>query len=249
MLFPPAALALVSNNAIPGDATYPIKRGLENVIYSVASINSTTKAWFAKARSDRRFQEIKILITQGKKTSETLSELVEQTQVAASQIEKIADSVEKEKFISQLSDSITKYNQGLSQISESPASLSNPILSPSSVPSPAIIPTVSLKPQPLISSKPTPISNQTSTPTPNSSSSPSPSSTPSPSPIGQNDIDKTRDQLDKIKEKLEQQKQKQKEDHDKRQERQNKEDKDKKDKQDKQDKDKNDDKSSKKGRN
>jgi len=27
VLFPPAALALVSNNAVPGDATYPIKSG------------------------------------------------------------------------------------------------------------------------------------------------------------------------------------------------------------------------------
>ena len=32
VLFPPAALALVSNNAVPGDATYPIKRALEVAI-------------------------------------------------------------------------------------------------------------------------------------------------------------------------------------------------------------------------
>ena len=32
VLFPPAALALVSNNAVPGDATYPIKSGEKNQI-------------------------------------------------------------------------------------------------------------------------------------------------------------------------------------------------------------------------
>ena len=237
ILFPPAALAIISNNAVTGDATYPVKRGLENVIYSVASRNSTTKAWFAKARSDRRFQEINILITQGKKAKEILNELVEQTQIAANQIDKIPNPVEKEKFISQLSDSITKYDQGLSQISQLP--VFSPAPSPSS--SPLASPISSFQPQP--STLPIP----TSTPTPIPS-------TPTPSPSRQNDIDKTRDQLDKIKEQLEKQKQKhgvkkedkEKEDNDKRQK---KEQDDKKDKQDKQDKqDKNDDGSSKKGK-
>lgn len=117
VLFPPATLAVVSNNAIPGDTTYPIKRGLEDVIFAVASLNPATKAWFAAARSDRRFTEVSALVAQGKKASETLNELVEQTQIAAIQIDKVSDPIQKEKLIKQLADSIYKYDVGLSQIS------------------------------------------------------------------------------------------------------------------------------------
>lgn len=118
VLSPPAVLAVVSNNAVPGDATYPIKRGMEDAIYAVASLNPVTKAWFAKARSDRRFKEITVLLTQGKKASQTLDELVKQTQTAADQIDKVSDSTQKAKLISQLSDSISKYNEGLAQTSK-----------------------------------------------------------------------------------------------------------------------------------
>ena len=47
VLFPPASLALISNNAVPGDSIYPIKRFLEDGIYAVASITPGTKAWFS----------------------------------------------------------------------------------------------------------------------------------------------------------------------------------------------------------
>lgn len=119
VLFPPAALAVISNNAVPGDTTYPIKRILEDGIYAIASLNPTTKAWFAAARSDRRFKEVEVLATSGKQASQTLNELVEQTQVAASQLEQVKDPAEKEKLKQQLVESIKKYDQGLKQISSS----------------------------------------------------------------------------------------------------------------------------------
>lgn len=117
VLFPPAALAVISNNAIPGDATYPIKRSLEDIIFTFASLNPTTKAWFAAARSDRRFKELKTLVAQGKKSSETLNELVEQTEVAASQLAQVINPTERAKLIDELSQSIEKYDQGLQQFS------------------------------------------------------------------------------------------------------------------------------------
>ena len=61
VLFPPAALITVSQGAVQGDATYPIKRILEDGIFAVASLNSVSKAWFAAARSDRRFKEFTTL--------------------------------------------------------------------------------------------------------------------------------------------------------------------------------------------
>ena len=148
VLFPPAALAVVSNNAVPGDSTYPIKRGLEDVIYAVASLNPNTKALFAKARSDRRFQEITTLLTQGKDASKTLNELVEQTRAAANQIDQVSDLTQRAKLTSQLSDSITKYDQGLSQVSQLRPQAS-PAVQPSALTqTPAPAPSIVLSPMP-----------------------------------------------------------------------------------------------------
>lgn len=149
VLSPPAALAVVSNNAVPGDATYPIKRGMEDAIYTVASLNPVTKAWFAKARSDRRFQEITVLLTQGKKASQTLDELVKQTQTAADQIDKVSDSTQKAKLINQLSDSISKYNEGLAQTSKT-----KPVTAPSVNTTP--VPTLAPRSTPLVFPSPLP---------------------------------------------------------------------------------------------
>lgn len=148
VFFPPAALAVVSNNAVPGDSTYPIKRGLEDVIYAVASLNPNTKALFAKARSDRRFQEITVLLTQGKQVSKTLNELLEQTRAAADQIDRVSNLTQKGKLISQLSDSITKYDQGLSQVPQ-PRPQASPTVQPS-------VSTQTPTPAPSIAPNPTP---------------------------------------------------------------------------------------------
>lgn len=118
ILFPPAVLAVLSNNAVPGDGTYPIKRSLEDGIYAIASLNPTSKAWFSAARSDRRFKEFSTLLAQGKSASNTLNELVIQTDIAAEQIKKIDDPIRKQELISQLSNSIEKYDLGLQKVSE-----------------------------------------------------------------------------------------------------------------------------------
>ena len=181
VLFPPAALALVSNNAVPGDATYPIKRGLENIIYAVASLNPNTKAMFAKARSDRRFQEITVLLTQGKQTKQTLNELVEQTQTAADQINQVSNPNDKKQLIKQLSDSIVKYDQGLSKVPRTKPKISVPV--------PSVSPLVTL-----------------STAVPKPVVTPGPTTTPAPNPPN-TEIDKTLEELERIRRELELQRQ------------------------------------------
>lgn len=222
VLFPPAALALVSNNAVPGDATYPIKRILEDGIFAVASLNPTTKAWFAAARSDRRFKEFTTLVAQGKKSGETLNELVEQTQVAASQIAQVKDEGQKEKLIQQLSDSIKKYDQGLQQASSpvpanpAPAVQATPIPQATTVPVPQPKQTSLPVVQPTTKSAPTPQPTLAPTAVPIPIPTPHPTSTPVPPPPSQNDdrqkqIDDARKQLDEIRKRLEEAQRKQRE--------------------------------------
>lgn len=147
LLFPPASLALISNNAVPGDATYPVKRGLEDVIYAMASLNPTTRAWFASARSDRRFEEIKILVTSGRSAKDSLQELILQTDIAVKQIQKVEDPQKKKELIANLQESIEKYDQGLTQIQKSyekyqpqPTAAPVPISVTSPTPSPVVSP-------------------------------------------------------------------------------------------------------------
>ncbi|MBU1000332.1 hypothetical protein KKE78_02985 [Patescibacteria group bacterium] len=158
-LFPPAVLAVVSNNAVPGEFTYPIKRGLEDVIYAIASLNPNTKALFAKARSDRRFQEITVLLTQGKEVSKVLNELIEQTQAAANEISKVKNPAEEEKLISQLLESITKYDAGLAQVRQTEHQSNNQPTTPASL-SPTAAPLLSPAPTPQASVPPVPGSGE-----------------------------------------------------------------------------------------
>ena len=201
LLFPPSALALISNNAVPGDTIYPLKRVLENGIIVLASVNPTTKAWFATARSDRRFEEYEILVGQGKSTDESLNELVAQADVAASQIAEVSDSTQKATLIEKLSGSLEKYDSTLKQLSEAPTSTPQNNTS-TSVVSTSPRPTNSISPGPSAtgvtvipsatpgfksplpsSSAPSPIVVQPTKPTsvPASSVVPSPSSVPAPS--------------------------------------------------------------------
>lgn len=214
VLSPPAVLAVVSNSAVPGDLTYPIKRGLEDVIYAVASLNPTTKAWFAGARSDKRFEEVTTLLAKGKSADRTLQELVEQTQVAALQINQISDPVQKDKMVRQLSDSITKYDVGLAQISQKSTQppvivVEQPSLAPSA---PAVSALPVSAPQDSIEPRETEMPKSLIQDSPPSPAGVSPSVVPQPvmTPVitqqssVNSDIDRVREELGRIKDELKQ---------------------------------------------
>lgn len=239
VLFPPATLAVISNNAVPGDATYPIKRGLENIIYAAASLNSTTKAWFAAARSDRRFKELGVLITRGKKVGGTLNELVEQTQIAADQISQISDQSQREGLVQQLSRSIQKYDQALQQFSltssqppasqptitvtplpqsqnlpklNSPSAVapsSRPISRPIFTPTPAPPELATQPPQPTV----TPGSSQTAIPSVQPNTTPTTHRNEEDDKQKEKEIEEARKRLEEIKNRLEEQQRKQEEGH------------------------------------
>lgn len=213
LLFPPAVLAIISQNAIPGDSTYLVKRKLEDGILLFASITPTTKAWFSIERSSRRYKEATTLLSHGDVASNTLNELVDQTTIAAKQISQVQNVAKKQELINQLSNSIKQYDQGLSNIQ--PSAISPIATTPTNPPTP--VPTI----VPIATSTPTP----TPTPTPSVSPSvtpsiipttaPTPQATPLPvtssRPVNQ-EIDNTRKELEKVAKFLEEENKKLKQD-------------------------------------
>lgn len=112
-LFPPAVLAMISQNALPGDFRYPIKRKLEDGILLLASLNPTSRAWFAVSRSNTRFKEATGLLNKGQNASEVLTELILQTDSAFQELDQVSDIGQKSDLAGKLSDSITQYDKGL----------------------------------------------------------------------------------------------------------------------------------------
>ena len=184
VLFPPAALALMSNNAVPGDRTYPIKRGLENIIYAVASITPTTKAWFSAARSDRRFDELSTLFNQKKSTSQTIIELVSQTRTAATQIKSLDNGQQKKDLQSNLQASTQKYVEKLKEYSQTANSTEQLAVNPTPTPIPTVAtPTPTQNPTPRPTPTPTPRPGATATPTPTATPVPTATPTPTATPV------------------------------------------------------------------
>lgn len=119
VLFVPTTLILASQNAVPGDSTYPVKRKMEDVITAVLSLNPVTKTYFKTDLSKRRFKEAVALLSRGDKNSTaSLSELVSQTQSATSSINEISDAGFQKRFTDDLIKQIDDYNKSLSQIEQ-----------------------------------------------------------------------------------------------------------------------------------
>lgn len=127
MLFPPAALAYISQNSLPGDRLYPVKRGLEDGVLMIASISPVTKAFFAVSYSQRRYKETTGLLSNGsnEEISQSLNNLILQTALAANQIKLVSNPAQRRELIVNLSSQIQVYNQGLNsaktQLTEKPS--------------------------------------------------------------------------------------------------------------------------------
>lgn len=113
LLFPPSVLAMISQNAVPGDTTYPIKRKLEDVILVLANMTPQTRAWFSVALAQRRYSETVALLNKGQSAGGSLNELVSQIGIASNEINQIESQNQKAKLIADLSDSLTEYDSGL----------------------------------------------------------------------------------------------------------------------------------------
>ena|SRR3989344_3002086 len=216
VLFPPAALITVSQGAVQGDATYPIKRWLEGQVLFLASFNPTTRALYAVAQANRRYEESAKLLSMGNDAGSTLEELVTQSNIAAGDINKVSNEDRKVQLIGDLTSSITKYDQGLA---EAQAQITRTSGVGSSQPLATSQPAATALPG---SSQPKPSSAEgTSTPTPSpvNQQTPAPSKTSKPTPKPetpsdeearrkQQEIEQARKELEELKKKLEEEKKK-----------------------------------------
>lgn len=115
VLMVPAGLIMISQDAAKGDWNYPIKRGIEDVILSAVSLNPYSKAYFAVALANRRYDETEKLLASGGNADVSLKELVSQTSSASDDINKISSSQQRANLIADLKASIQKYDKGLAQ--------------------------------------------------------------------------------------------------------------------------------------
>lgn len=205
VLLPPAALAYISNDAIPTDKIrYPIKRKLEEGILLIASLNPKTKALFQVDRSQRRYKETKTLISKNRSLPrESIRELILQTKQTSNEINDLSNVDEKKELQSKLSDSIKEIKSGLhasekylttSSLTQVPANANDPqaqvspsptVMSYSTPATPGVTPAATPRVTPLAATPPaTPRPTPGVTPTATARATPvaTPRSTPQATP-------------------------------------------------------------------
>lgn len=162
VLMVPTVLILASQNAIPGDSTYLIKRKLEDGIIVVASLHPSTRAMFHVGFSQRRFKEAVAVIKKGGKGYESLDELVSQTRTAATSVKNLSDKEAKKQLAADLSKQIEEYDKIIAQLGRNKAAVRNQVVvkaSPTAIPTATPIPPLGLSPVPTVgqtASVPTP---------------------------------------------------------------------------------------------
>lgn len=126
VLTPLVFIVLLSQNAIPGDFLYPVKRGVETTVLAAASINPSTKAAFSTTINDTRFNEAqKLLLAQA--DTAPLTDLVSQVQSTQVSIANVSDPVQQQaltvKAIAQIDSYQAKLNNTVAQVQQSSQSL------------------------------------------------------------------------------------------------------------------------------
>lgn len=193
VLLLPTGLVFASQDAVPGDRTYPIKRSLENVIVTLVSLHPSTRAFFKADMAGRRYKEAVALVKRGDvNSSNSLIELVTQTEVAAEDIGQIKDPKIKQELVDNLSKQIVEYKTGLAKL-ENQSPPAAPVLQPTSVPVAQPEAQQSVPPQPTVPVQQPPPASQQPFVTP-------PPVPPQAAPSGS--IKDTIDNLDEISERL-----------------------------------------------
>lgn len=109
---PVTVLILVSQNTIPGDLFYPIKRGMENVVLAAATVNPATRVAFRTDLTERRFDEAeKLLLARNDTTG--LEDFVQGVSLAEQEIAALENEDAKIEVTEKLIKKIDEYQNKL----------------------------------------------------------------------------------------------------------------------------------------
>lgn len=113
-LLPLTVLVLLSQNTIPGDLFYPVKRGMENVILAAASVNPSTRVAFRTDLTERRFQEAQQLLVVKADTT-AFTDFVDQISTTQQDVSNLSNQQEKIQASEKLIAKIDQYQIQLAQ--------------------------------------------------------------------------------------------------------------------------------------
>lgn len=117
IFLPVTVLIFLSQDSVQGEAFYPFKRGLENVVLAAASVNPVTRAAFRTDLADRRFTEAEKLLLASSNTG-GLEDFVTGIHTAQTEIATISDPVKKQELQQKIQTSITGYGKKLDAVRE-----------------------------------------------------------------------------------------------------------------------------------
>ena len=128
VLTPLTFIGILSQNSIPGDFLYSIKRGYEGTALAFASLAPETKASYTTSLATVRFTEAEKLLL-AKSDTQGLATLVEQVQTAQDNVAAVQNSPQKEELEQKLIASIDTYQANLLKVQQQIASnvVSQPI--------------------------------------------------------------------------------------------------------------------------
>jgi len=117
VLTPLTFTGILSQNAIPGDILYPVKKSFENVALTAFAFFPETKANYTIQITENRYDEAQKLIL-AKSDSQGLDALIAQVQSATQTVNVLKNEEQKQVLQEKLIASIDTYQQKLIQVQE-----------------------------------------------------------------------------------------------------------------------------------
>lgn len=112
---PFTVLIFLSQNTIPGDFFYPVKRGLENMVLVAASVSPTTKVAFRTDLTQKRFSEAQQLLVLKADTT-AYNGFIDEVFSAKEDLSKLSSSQDRIESSEKLIAKIEEYETQLTQI-------------------------------------------------------------------------------------------------------------------------------------
>lgn len=125
ILFAPITILIfMSQNSLPGDFFYPLKRGLEGIVLAASSVSPATKVAFKTDLTNTRYKEAEALLL-AKSDTNGLSDFVTEVQTTQNDLLRLADLEDRERLSQELITKIDEYEQKLTQVQEKVAPASD----------------------------------------------------------------------------------------------------------------------------